>query len=555
MRRILLTLGLAALTGVLVAGATPVVAAPSASVPDRYLQQKITWQPCFAELPPNSPPGADRLQCGFLTAPRDWNRSDEKKDITVAVSRLQPEKGPAGRLLFTNPGGPGGPGRTLPLLFPMFGKQRVQDAFDIIGIDPRGTGGSTNVTCGAGVSNLLGSDLEVRDRSRGNIDLQLDSAGLLRQYCQTRSAEFGRLVSTDQTVKDLDLLRAVLGKDKISWVGYSGGTWMGAYYATYFPNRVDKFVLDSNTDFTGTFQKTFMAQPQAFERRFREDFLPWVAKYDAKFHFGTTGEQTRQNYEKLRQRLVDKPLVLGENLTVTSGLLDAVIISSLYSKTSFVNLGEVLDLLNQLTGKPTDRAVTAQDRDQLGQAAGLIDRIQPEPRGLQPIATDAFVATFLAITCNDTPWQGEEEAVRASDRLGPQYPLSGWGKVANPCHTWKRPNITLTKPTGQGVPSVLMVQSDHDPATNASLAEDAHRNFAGSRLLRVHHEGDHGIYVGPNKCVDDIVDAYLLDNAVPDRDLDCEGVPLPDPTQESGTTNPLVALRRLTTAVGPLPRS
>ena len=127
-----------------------------------------------------------------------------------------------------------------------------------------------------------------------------------------------------------------------------------------------------------------------------------------------------------------------------------------------------------------------------------------------PLADDAESSTFFAVTCNDTDWpQGREHGDHLSAELGPRYPLVGWSVNENPCYFWDRPSLTMPVPTGEGLPPTLMVQADHDPATNASLAVAAHQQYAGSRLVRVVGEGDHGIYGGVNKCVDKLVDTFL----------------------------------------------
>ncbi|MFE9745454.1 alpha/beta fold hydrolase [Saccharothrix saharensis] len=145
------------------------------------------------------------------------------------MSRLKPRDGRAKGVVLTNPGGPGAPGRALPLTYT--GRAKLVDHMEIIGIDPRGTGASTNVTCGG--HEWIGL-ADPRDRGRTNTDLLYDSAELQATACQARSGAFGEVVNTEQTVRDLDLLRRLLGREKVNWIGYSGGTWMGAYYATYF---------------------------------------------------------------------------------------------------------------------------------------------------------------------------------------------------------------------------------------------------------------------------------------------------------------------------------
>src|SRR6201999_3453552 len=101
----------------------------------------------------------------------------------------------------------------------------------------------------------------------------------------------------------------------------------------------------------------------------------------------------------------------------------------------------------------------------------LVQRANGRPLGLRPIGQqtgdDAEDATFTAVTCNDTHWpQGREYGEMMAGRLGPKYPLLGWSMTENPCYSWSRPNLTMPTPTGKGLPTTLMVQSAHDPATN-----------------------------------------------------------------------------------------
>lgn len=478
------------LSAVLLGAGLPATAQAEANP---HLDQTIDWAPC-ADI--------EGLECGSFTAPVDWRTPGDGRSITIAVSRL-PRTGEARGSVLTNPGGPGGAGRTLPLL--LANRTKLVDAMEVIGIDVRGTGASTNITCG-GFDFLSVTD--ARDRSPANTKLIYDAAELQATACQTRSGEFGKVVNTEQTVRDLDLLRHLLGRDKVSWIGYSGGTWMGAYYATYFPDRVDKFVLDSNTDFTSTFQDIFDNFGYAFERRFRVDFLPWVARYDGLYHLGTTAEQVRQAYENTRAKLAANPLPLPDGTAVDGSLLDLVLIQGQYNKLLFPDTAQTLSALAQAT------AVGAQ-------AAPPLAARYP----------DASNATLYAITCNDTKFRHNRTTMALeAERLGRQYPLFGYYQLLAPCAFWDRPALNLKKPTGKGVPPVLMVQSVRDAATPIEGAQRAHRNFAGSRLLTVLDEGDHGIYGLGNACVDDVVEAFIVDGVVPPVDSTCPGLPLPDPT-------------------------
>jgi hypothetical protein len=350
-------------------------------------------------------------------------------------------------------------------------------------------------------------------------------------------------------VQDIDLIRQLLGYDKIDYVGYSGGTWMGAYYQTYFPSHVGRFVLDSNTDFTGPWLNTFIAQPQAFERRFREDFAPWAAKYDAQLKLGRSPRLVIRTYERLRAALKKQPAVEefmdgSVKISYDQNTLDNIVTGDLYTKLDFHSLAIDLEFLRGLSEAQSKGGARAAQRkvDELPMARQqeLVQRATRRAVGITPFgselglpfADDAENATFTAVTCNDTEWpQGREYGEVLASRLGPRYPLLGWSMPENPCAYWDRPNLQMPVPTGKGLPTTLMVQSVHDPATNFSLAASAHSRYAGSRLVTITNEGDHGIYGGVNKCADKIVNTFLTTGKAPAKDTSCAGEGIPAPSK------------------------
>ena len=170
-----------------VATASSLLIAPLAHAQSGFAAQEIKWQQCFATPPPGAPPGAERLECGSFTAPQNWNNPNNGKTITIAVSRLTPKNGKAKTTVFTNPGGPGGEGRTFPLAF--LQRPQLSENADIIGIDVRGTGASSNVTCG--MFQTLGQT-DPRDRGKANLDLLYQGMDLQAKYCQTKSGELGQ---------------------------------------------------------------------------------------------------------------------------------------------------------------------------------------------------------------------------------------------------------------------------------------------------------------------------------------------------------------------------
>lgn len=508
--------------------------APAADAANRYGQQRIDWKACLAPgtTAAGLPPGSEAMECGSYRVPRDWAAPGDGPDLTIAVTRIRPQVGEPAGTLFTNPGGPGSAGRALPLLFVAKGRRELLATYEVVGIDVRGTGQSTNVTC-AQLADV-GRELDARDRRPQNLDLIMDAASFIARACQNAPGGLHPFITTAQTVRDLDLLRSLLGRDRVSWLGYSGGGWLGAHYATAFPQRVGRFVFDAVPEFTSTWQPIFARQALGFQRRFDIDFLPYIAANDSYFHLGTTPGEVNGVYETVRARLAAEPLAYGDGGAVYSGELDLVIAFAMYSKASFQTVGNDLRTMRDMTD---DRATARSSTMDAGLQARL-ERARRHARlgATMPLAPDAPKSTFLSTVCNDTPWAGDRAGLVAeSQRLGQQYPLIGWHELSVPCLSWNRPSTTLPTPTGAGLPSVLFVQSERDPATPIEGARAAARNFAGAHLLTVVDEGDHGSYaISDNACVDRSVERFLLHGALPPNGSTCPGRPLgpPRPTPD-----------------------
>ena len=541
----------------------------AAGVPERYLSQEIDWVKCLdSDLDPGLPADFYRLECGSFLAPRDWQEPAGSDSVRIAVSRLPAGQRPAAGVTFTNPGGPGAAGRDLPLVFALDGRTALTRSQDIYGMDPRGSGASTNLTCGAPMPTLL----DPRDRSNAAVDLQLDAAQLTARLCAHAGGSLMRHVSTADTVRDLDLLRELIGVSRVNWIGYSAGTWLGAYYASTFPQHTGRFVLDSVVDFTGSWQRELELQPRGFQRRFRADFARWTAGYDAIYHLGTTAREVEAGYERVRAAIApESPL---DNVV----LLDRIIAGAMYTRLAFPDVAWLLSDLSAYLDATSSGDAAVATAAEVRVAARLprlrdLAAVSSHPR----MSTDASDATYLAVTCNDTRWSGGREGLVArSWRAGTRYPLIGWSTIDQPCAFWEPPSSPLHPARGAGVPSVLLVQSERDPATPVEGARRAAERFAGARLMLVTGEGDHGLFAGGNDCVNRAVEGFIVDGVLPAAGATCRGLPFPDPTQifletqpvppspetkpfplakalPRHGTNPLVALRGLDALLGPLP--
>lgn len=515
MKRTSIAMGITAL----MAAATTLVVAPSAGaadddarIPAKYLNQKLSWVDCTTD---------GTVQCALMKAPMDWNKAATSPSIQIAVSKSLPAGSRGTRLVMGNPGGPGGPGLGMA---PMLAAQPGARDHLAVGFDVRGTGASSNLSC-------LGAPTwtwDARDQRQVTFDKVAAVSKAQQSWCRKGSGALLDYVTTDQTVKDMNLIRAVLGYQVTDYVGYSGGTWLGAYYQRYFPTHVGRFVLDSNADFTKPWNVTFGAQAQSFQRRFEKDFQPWAATYDAQLGLGKTPAAVNAFYERLRQDLVRRPLVVkdgGDTIKIDGNLLDGAVGGTMYSKMTFPLLGVLMMLLRQEWDGGRSPATVSLNQEQ----SALLANASAMQVANRPLSVDAYPSTFTAITCNDWSWPGKQTFADARTRqLTKPYPVVGASYNRNACFYWNRPDVSLKVPDARGIGTTLMVQSEHDPATNASLAFDAHANYPGSVLIYVRKEGDHGIYASGNKCVDSKVNRFLATGVAPDGDKTCFGLKLPD---------------------------
>ncbi|MEU9041732.1 MULTISPECIES: alpha/beta hydrolase [unclassified Kitasatospora] len=463
--------------------------------PARYTHQTLNWQPCA---------GQPTLDCATMAAPRDWHHPGVGADLSIAVSRHRATD-PAKRrgTLLMAAGGPGASGLPRPAGLAE-AAPAVAAAYDIVGFDQRGVGASTKAVCQTPeeYQEFLAGDY--RDQSPAAIDGVIANARKLAASCQERSGDLIPYLNTEQTAHDIDLFRALLGERKLSYFGPSYATMIGAYYGTLFPHRVERMVLDSNVGFEGTWEKFELGQPMSFQRRFDEDFVPWLAARDATYHWGSTPEQVQAHWEQRRAALHDSPIVEG-SVTIGPNQLDNVAIGAIYEAANFPILARILTTVdNWQTADPAAKAMAAK---------AFSHYLSPD-----------FLAEYFSVTCSDTPWTSDLDTwiARGAENTA-RWPLAGSRTLAFSavCASWPVAPAPKVKVTGAHLPTTLMLNSVHDPATYYEAALGAHRALRGSRLVTVTGNGDHGQYPGPNACVTDVVERYLLDDQAPAHDLTC----------------------------------
>ena len=476
------------------------VPAAAVPVPTSLLTQRLNWAEC---LPGK---GFPQLQCAMMVAPTDWNHPTGSK-IKIAVSRvLSGDRAARRGVMFTNPGGPGAGGLVMPL-FINIAEADVSAAYDVFGMDVRGVGSSTRLTCvpAALRAKLYGIDGD--DLSAAN---QKAIVSLSKQFATTcAKTSFTKSVTTFQTVRDLDLLRAVLREKKVTYLGYSAGTWLGAWYATTFPTHVDRMLLDGNVDFTAGWYASFARQPVGFQTSFERYFMPWVAHYSGLYGQGTTTAAVRQNYVTLRAGLVKKPVTLPDGTVLTAVGLDNAIAGGLYWIGNYPDVAGAISILGHLD------STTPEDQALLVKVFG----------GGALISSD----TFWAITCQDTANPTPAKLNADTAVLRKTAPLLGASTNVDPCAYWPG-KVTGSPVTGKKLPPILMINNAADPATPLANARLARKHTPSAVLLTVSGEPDHTIYGSGDACVERIANAWLIDGVRPKADAVCPGLPLPDPT-------------------------
>ena len=457
--------------------------------------QHVDWQVCDWYAHP-TPGGTDWSQypvtyCADVTVPLDWY-DPSKGTISIRVTKVASTGGAARRgILMVDPGGPGSDGSTLATKTAK-SQPALLSAYDIIGFAPRGVAPSTALDCGIDWSQYTPVSDE-RDRSPANTAQQLADARLVGRSCG--AAPLAPYITTDQTVRDMDLIRALLGEAKANYLGFSYGTWLGAWYAATFRSRADRFVLDSNMDWRRTIKDDYVdAWAKGFDRRFEVQFLPWLARHDDLYGFGTTAQQAQAGYDALRAA------VAAQGRASSLDLLQA---QALYNSDGWPQWAGVLKALR---ADPT-------------QATKLLPAVRT-PTG------KANSGAYWAVTCGDTPWPHDPAYwVAEGDRLGAEYPLVGAESTEEPCAFYPYTSQHPVHPGADNLPAMLMVQDQYDPATPLEGAlEDARESHQA--MVFVRGAGNHIAYDAGNACVDAHVNDYLVHGGVPTSAV-CEAMPLP----------------------------
>jgi len=484
MRRILLA-GVAVLS----LSAVPVAAAEAGGV---------VWGAC-----PGAPVVDPRQECATVRVPMDY-RAPGGDRIELAVSRIRTAKAGLRRgVLLLIPGGPGSSGINRPSSYVSRLPVEVLDRYDLVGFDPRGVGRSTPVSCRLATDDIAPAHLYPWPAPDGNIAGNVERARRIAETCGRDGGELLRHISTRNEARDIDRIRRALGEERISYWGVSYGTYAGAVYATMFPERTDRVVLDSSGDPNPRRVARGWAANYGVgvEDRF-PDFAAWVAARHTEYGLGADATAVRETFLRLAAGLDRQPLPWpGANPPqLTGNVLRSTMLSALYSDADFPRLAGLM---------------------RAAMASGPLPSLPAPPESVQQNTTAAAIGTL----CNDVGWPDSVRAhQRDVDRDRLAHPLTA-GMPVNifPCAFWPHPLAErTTRITPHGPSNVLLVNNLRDPSTPHSGALRMRRAFGDRARMVSVDSGGHGAYLANgNACGDRTVTAFLVDGTRPAHDILC----------------------------------
>jgi len=480
-------------------------AAPGPIVPPSH--DALHWHSCSGQLATEGVP-----DCTMLSVPLNY-ADPGGRHISLALDMV-PATAPASQqqgVLLVNPGGPGGDGLPLAAEVAQGLSPSVVADYDIVGFDPRGVGSSVPaLSCDP--SFFSGVRPNYIPANPAAEQVLINRAKMYAGDCEQKFGWLLPYMTTEDVARDLDSIRAAFGVAKVNYYAFSYGTYIGEVYATLFPSRIRRMVLDSTVDPTGVWYTDNIDQDYAFQGRI-EAFFAWVAKYDGIYHLGDTAAQVQAAWYKARNQLLAHPVdgMIGadefDDTFLEGGYLDELWPALAQALSSYLNSGQTAGLIAQYQGDGTQN--------------------------------ENEFAVYNAVQCSDVNWPRSFTYWTAdTEMVYKQAPFQAWDNAwfNASCAFW--PVRGPAKPLqieGAGLPGILMLQGTLDPATPYAGAQDAHKLLPSARMVVVEGGGNHGqsLEQPSNSCVQGYLNAYLATGALPEAagpvNATCPAVPDPTP--------------------------
>ena len=491
---------------------TSVGASPTVAGLERFYAQSLDWAPC--EDDPDFTLGwshLDGLECAWLTVPVDYAEPDGAT-LQIAVDRsVAPHS--TGSVV-VNPGGPGGSGVEMVPSLAVVAGDRLADSLDLVGFDPRGVQRSAPVVCTDDDAPLPDVDPALVSADADLEQVVDDVAARNAEYeagCRARAGSLLDHMDAVSVARDMDVLRAALGERQLTYLGLSWGTELGATYASLFPDRAGRLVLDGAVDPT-RMSEVWLDGATRAESELRTYVTDCLAAGDCPLT-GSVDEAVSQVGTLLDQTKA-QPMGTGTDQDLTYGLaLDAIVVSLQGGADSWPALTEALRAavgqhdgagLLAIASPPADPA--AEDEGPRTQGAGA---------PMAALCADAMADTDPATVVADL-----EQIRTAAPTVGSFYAAD-----ALTCVGWPAPAASrLASYTAEGAPPIVVIGNTGDLITPYASAQRL-ATILDSGVLVTWRGVGHTAYVHGDECVQTTVDRFLVDGDLPADGLTC---PLPE---------------------------
>ncbi|MFE0633401.1 alpha/beta hydrolase [Streptomyces sp. NPDC058864] len=450
----------------------------------RYYTQDPRWKPC----PDRS------FQCTSLKVPRDYAHP-RAGDIGLAVVR-KPATGRGGArigALQINPGGPGISAVDDLRDYADSYSPALRAAYDLVAVDPRGVGHSTPVDCGAARPPGAGARGTPPPDEATVIDTWAAYHAEVAADCARHAGRLLPHVGTLDAARDMDVVRAALGEDRLHFLGFSYGTYLGATYAELFPSRVGRVVLDGAVDPAMDGYHAYLNQARGYQIAW-ESFAADCARR-GHCPVGHSVKEAGRTLDALVAALDRAPVRRGKDDRLDGEDLLGAVVTTLRAP-DWDTLRAVLD------------GVRSGDTAVLREFVGSEDEIAPGDESMT-----AVNCLSSALESRSTPAQtlaALPEFLRASPQFGAFY-----NEDLSTCAHWPaRPTQVPRRVSARGAGPILVLGTTRDPATPYDQARALATQLSSGRLLTWDGDG-HTAYQRGSRCVDTAVHDYLLHGLLP----------------------------------------
>jgi pimeloyl-ACP methyl ester carboxylesterase len=298
--------------------------------------------------------------------------------------------------------------------------------------------------------------------------------------------------------RDMDSIRAALGQQQISYLGYSYGTYLGQVYATMFGHRLRRMALDSVVNPKGAWYQDNIAQDYAFQGRI-DAFYAWAARDDRVYHLGATPGQVRAAWTRAYRQLAAHPAAGPAGPALGPDEFNDTFVAGGYTDSYWPGLAAALSSYLRT-----------------GSAGQLITQYDVEGK-----QDENEFAVYNAVECADAAWPRNWSRWDADTRkVAATAPFEAWDNAwfNAACAFWPVPGpATPVQIKGAGLPGILMLQGTLDAATPYQGALVARRQLPTARMVTVPGGGNHGQSLAspPNQCVNGYLNRYLATGALP----------------------------------------